>query len=171
MKVERISDSFPLSLDLASTVQNAKGNRNGGLLNCCGSCSTHATRKPEGPRKFSARTVTRKDSRPLLFQKRKHSELLLVVARIMCQENRKACVCFFCATGIKKTPDPFFYRTHAGNSRRRVASTSPKVSFMLLLENLTYCTPWTLENSSTPSSSRRIARGKPSVPERGPPHE
>ena len=36
MKVERISDSFPLGLDLASTVQNAGGNRNGGLLNCCG---------------------------------------------------------------------------------------------------------------------------------------
>ena len=36
VKVERISDSFPLGLDLASTVQNAGGNRNGGLLDCCG---------------------------------------------------------------------------------------------------------------------------------------
>ena len=30
MKAERISDSIPLGLDLASTVQNAGGNRNGG---------------------------------------------------------------------------------------------------------------------------------------------
>jgi len=36
VKAERISDSIPLGLDLASTVQNAGGNRNGGLLNCCG---------------------------------------------------------------------------------------------------------------------------------------
>ena len=51
-----------------------------------------------------------------------------------------------------------------GNSRRIVARTSPKLSFILPLANLICWRPWMFENSFVPVSSSTMALAKPSRP-------
>ena len=76
----------------------SSGSGNRDMLKCCYGYSNHGSRKPENPRKFSARTITKKIPDPFVFavgsrlreQGWGHPELLCVTARLTRQENQNA---------------------------------------------------------------------------------